>query len=114
MLIIPIPVYLPNQLANSRLTREIERTLWGGTNTPHTEYDKEKVEGHKLETQRILSTLTTPGLVLDGSLSADTRVPYLTPVDHHGTATTSLSESGVSPTVPSSIMLIAPRLFLLS
>jgi len=37
----------------------IERTLKRGVVTPHTAYNKEEVEGHKLEIQEILGVLTT-------------------------------------------------------
>ena len=36
---------------------KIERILRRGASTPHTGYDKDKVEGHRLEIQEILSTL---------------------------------------------------------
>jgi len=68
---------LPN---NSRVTREIERTVRRGANTPRTKRKKAKVEGHKLKIQEIFDTLNAPGAPL--------------PADSRGTATTSKSESG--------------------
>ena len=108
----PGPVCQPTQ-KTSRLTCEIERTLRRGASTPHTKYDKEKVKDHKLEIQRILTTLTTPNLALDRNLSMDTRAP---PDDPPDAAATSISESGTSSAPPSLIaygLLIADHLFFL-
>jgi len=69
----------------------IERTLGRGANVPHVKYNKGKVEGHKLEVQEILGTLNTPSSPLDGAAKPDLQ---LSPVDPHGTATTSVAENG--------------------
>jgi len=84
---------------------EIERTLRRGANTPHTKYNKDKTEGHKLEIQEILDTLNAPSSSLNKNFSVGECDPHSTPVDsHHDTATTPVSDSGTSLT-PSSLVL---------
>jgi len=56
---------------------------------PRVEYDKGKIEGHKLEIQEILSALNAPSSSLDENFSAGDRAP-------HDTTTSSISESGTS------------------
>jgi hypothetical protein len=85
--------------------REIERTLRRGASAPHIEYNKGKVEEHKLKIQGILSTLGALSSPLDENFNVGGSVPHLVHVDPHGTATTSVSEGGTS---------LAPRFFLLS
>jgi len=65
-------------------------------NTPNTRYDKEKIDGHKLEIKRMFSTLTTPGSALDEKLSASAHASHPAPVDPHDTTTSSASKSGTS------------------
>ena len=91
-----------------RLTSEIERTLKRWANAPHTEYDKEEVDGHKLEIQQILGTLT---VLLNGNVNVGERGPNLAPANPHGIATTSVSgESGtLSPSLILCEMLIVPQ-----
>jgi len=84
---------------------------------PRAEYDKGKIEGHKLEIQEILSALNAASLPLDENPSVSNRAPHSAPINPHDTATISISESGTSLAPPSSIvfgMLITPRFFLLS
>ena len=54
-----------------RAIREIERTLRRGASTPRVEYDKAKIEEHKLEIQRILDVLRIPDLPLAGNGGVD-------------------------------------------
>ena len=75
----------------SRIICEIERTLRRGASTPHTGYNKDKVEGHRLEIQEILGTLNAPNSPSDGTPSVGEQVTNLAPVDLH---TASLCESG--------------------
>jgi hypothetical protein len=100
------PVCFP-LLKNARVTCEIERTLREGGNAPHIEYNKDKIEGYKLEVQEILAALNAPGSPLDENLSVGECALRLV----HGTAATSASGSGTSLAPPSSILygiLIAP------
>ena len=60
----------------------------------HVEYNKDKVEGHKLEIQQIFRTLNAPSSPLDKNLSEGECAPRLAPIDSHYTAGTSASESG--------------------
>lgn len=70
---------------------KIKRALRRGAATPHTKYDKEKAKGHMLEIERILVALS--------SLSSST--PHsVQVVDPLIAATTSASESGMSPVSP--------------
>jgi len=73
------------------------------------DYDKERVESHKLEIKRMLSTLTAPGSAPDEKPGADARVPHPAPADPPDT--TSTSEGGTFSAPPSPIVhriLIAP------
>jgi hypothetical protein len=81
--------------SNSRVIGEIERTLRRGTSTPHIKYNKGKVEEHKPKIQEILGTLNALGSPLDENLHAGEQAPHLAPIDPHGTATTSVPESGM-------------------
>ena len=83
--------------SNHRVTGEIERTLRRGANMPRTKHNKGRIEGQKLKIQEIRSTLDAPSALL--------------PVDSHGGATTSTSESGASSVPLSPILygaLVAP------
>ena len=82
---------LPN---NPRVTSEIERTLRRGTGTPHAKYNKGKAEGHKLEIQEILDTLSPPSS--DENRDTCECAPQSAPAGPSTTATTSGSESGMS------------------
>ena len=73
---------------------EIERILRRGASTPHTGYDKGKVEGHRLEIQEILSTINAPSLSLSETPDVDGRATSLAPIDTR--PTTPLCESGMS------------------
>ena len=103
----------PTVSNNLRLSSEIERTLRGWADAPHTERNNENVCDHKPEIQRILGVLTTqesaPGV---GGPGVGERSPRLAPVVPHDTATVSISgESGASlaPPPPTSCgTLIAP------
>ena len=64
-----------------------------GTNSPHTNYDKEKVEGYKLEIQQILGTLNAPGTPPDESSMAETTDSADTPI-------TSAVEYGMTLIIP--------------
>lgn len=50
-----------------RIIHEIEQTLRRGTSMPRGEYDKTKIERHKLEIQEILDTLSTQSQSLRGN-----------------------------------------------
>ena len=84
--------YLPR---NSRVTREIERTL-RRAKVPGTKRNKGGVEGHKLKIQEIHNALNALSTSLDENLNSNERVPDLPPVDSHKVATTSVSGSGTS------------------
>lgn len=92
--------YLLTILSDFRLTREIERTLMRGADAPNT---KEKVERHRLEIQQVLSSLTIPRSPLE-SLSVDGRASNPVSIDPHDTSITSVSDSGTSLDLPSSIL----------
>ena len=78
-------------LNNLSVTREIEQTLKRGASTPST-HNKCKVEAHKQKVQKILGTLNPLSSPLDEHF--DVAGLLSTVVDPHGTATTSMSESG--------------------
>ena len=87
--------------SNSRLLCEIEQTLRRGTDTPHAKYDKEIVEGHKLEIQEILGVLNPQSLPFGGGSSVIESSALAAPAVSTGTATTSLAENG-TPQAPHS------------
>lgn len=91
----------PTKLSNFRLIREIERTLGRGANTPHTKYNKEMVEGYKLEIQEILGVLDSQSSPLDESLGETRSTAPVAPVTSGSTAAASRAESGASSTSPS-------------
>lgn len=88
-------------LSDFRLTREIERTLRRGADAPNT---KEKVERHRLKIQQILSFLTIPRSPFHENLSVDGRASNPVSIDSHDTTITSVSDSGTSLDLPSSIL----------
>ena len=95
-----------------RVTREIERTLRRGASTPHTKHNKESVEGHMLEIERILGALTSLSSPLDGHFSGDEGALKIAP---RKTAAISVFGNGVflaSPSLPCE-KLIASRSFCL-
>ena len=75
-----------------------------GANIPFIEYNKDKVEGHNVEVQGILSALDVPNSPLDETIGADRRTANLAPVDPHDAATIPAPESGM-PLVQSSPIL---------
>ena len=81
-----LPAPSPN---NSRVTREIERTLRRGANMPRTRGNKGKVEGQNLKIIKIHDTLNAPSVPLDGTLSPSEHVPNLAPANSHKAATAS-------------------------
>jgi hypothetical protein len=84
---------------------EIERTLRRGANMPHIKYNKDKVEGYKLEIQVILGTLNAPSSPLDENLNVGERAAArLASVNPHDTVTASVFESGTS-LAPHSLIL---------
>ena len=95
--------------SNPRAVSGIESTLRKGRDIPNIKYNKEKVEGHKLEIQKILGTLTAQSSPFDNNIRAGA---YIAPLNPHGTVTTSVSESGASLALSSSILYgipIVPR-----
>ena len=60
---------------------EIERTLRRGASTPHTGYNKDKTEGHKLEIREILDALNVPSSLPDETLRAGEWANNLAPAD---------------------------------
>ena len=66
-----------------------------GANIPFIEYNKDKVEGHNVEVQGILSALDVPNSPLDETIGADRRTANLAPVDPHDTAAIPAPESGM-------------------
>ena len=77
---------------------QIEWALKRGANTPHAEYDKEKVEEHKLEIQEILSALDLQSLPPYESPSA---IESVTPVAPIVSGTTTATPSGTYSAPPS-------------
>ena len=65
----------------SRVTSEIEGTVRIGANFPHTKHNKEKVEDHILEVQRLLDTLRALSSPADGNASVSERGSLLLPPD---------------------------------
>lgn len=63
---------------------------------PRIEYNKGKVEGHKLEIREILGTLSAPSSPLDKTLSESPSVANLASIDPRDTATIPVPESGMS------------------
>jgi len=78
--------------SNFRLTRELERTLRRGANSPQTKYNKEKVEGYKLEIQQILQALHAPR---NENSVAESVIP-VAQGHSDSIATTPAAESGMS------------------
>ena len=91
----------PTMSSNFRLICEIERTLSRGANTPHTKYNKELVEGYKLEIQEILSVLDSQSSPLDENLGETRSTAPVAPVTSGSTTAASTAESGTSSTSPS-------------
>ena len=85
---------------DSRFMRRIMR----GANIPFIGYNKDKVEGHNMETQGILGALDVPSSPLDETIGAGKRTASLAPVDPHDTVTIPAPESGM-PLVQSSLIL---------
>ena len=81
--------------SDSRLMCEIERTLRRGANTPHTGYNKERVEEHKREIQEVLGVLSSQRSPLDENLSVVESATAVVSAAS-GTATTSVAKSGTS------------------
>ena len=90
----PYPLTVPNH--ESRIMRGIEQTLRRGMNTPHTKYNTERVEGHMLEIQRILTTLGALGSSTGENLGAGEHSSNLVLVNPHDATKTSVFESGTS------------------
>ena len=65
-------------------------------NTPHTKYNTERVEGHMLEIQRILTTLGALGSSTGENLGIGEHSSNLVLVNPHDTTKTSVFESGTS------------------
>lgn len=73
---------------------EIERALRRGASTPHTKYNKEKIENHILEVQQLLDTLNAQSSAPDENLRT---VEHNLALDEpHDAPTTSASEEGMS------------------
>jgi len=64
------------------------------TNLPYTNYNKEKVEGYKLEIQQILGALDVPRAPPDENITAET-------TDSVGTPITPAAEGGMALIIPS-------------
>ena len=97
--------------SDSRITSEIERTLRGGADMPHIEYNKSKLEGYGLEIQKILATLNAPTSPLDENPDASEHVSHLAPVSPHSNTTALVLGSGTLLAPPSLILcgrLITP------
>ena len=88
---------------NSRIMREIERTVRTGASMPGISYDKDKIEGKKLEIQRIIDVLNRQSSTADGNGGGDERAFQSLSLDSHSATTTSVPENGKSqPRVPRS------------
>ena len=87
---------------------EIERTLRGRANTPHTEHNREKVEEHKLEIQEILGVPDSQSLPLDQYSNVTESATPVVPVASSSTITISSGAPLVLPAEPDGI-LIATR-----
>ena len=90
----PYPLTVPNH--ESRIMRGIEQTLRRGASTPHTKYNTKRVEGHMLEIQQILATLSVLGSSTGDNLSVGEHPSNLVLVNPHDTTKTSVFESGTS------------------
>ena len=91
----PLSLTAPNDV---RAMHNIELSLRReAACTPHARYDKEKIENHVQDIRRILDTLHASGSPLRKGSSTDERVPHLTFIDSYNSATSFVSESGVSP-----------------
>ena len=83
--------------------REIERTVGTGASMPGIGYDKDKIEGKKLEIQRIIDVLNRQSSSADGNGGGDERALQSLSLDSHSAATRSVPENGKSqPRVPRS------------
>lgn len=94
--------------SNSRVLSRIERALRRGANIPHAGYNKDEVEGYKLEIQGIVGTLNVP---FDENPTMDESGPQPSPCDPHDAAVNSVSGRGTSSAPPSPVLcgiLIAP------
>ena len=78
-------------LCNSRVFGEVVRTLRRGASTPRMEYDKGKIERHKVEIQEILGALNAPDSPPTGSNCVGQCTPQSLST---GTVATSNSKSG--------------------
>ena len=81
----------PYSTSNSRATCEIERVLRTGN-----QYDKGKIEEHKLEIEQMFNALSTPRSPLVGENGVDQRVPQSMDIESGENAATSVSHSGRS------------------
>ena len=78
--------------------RSIESTLREGvTSALHSKHNKEEVERHVRDIQRILSTLYTLDAPLREGSSLNGCAPHSTSVDSCNSTTIAVSESGTSP-----------------
>ena len=81
---------------NSRTLRDLERTLRAGAGAPRVNYDKGKIEGQRLDIQRILDSLNIPSSLLDRDDSIDERALQLESLSLDSPTTISRSENGRS------------------
>ena len=88
-------------LNGPRAMREIELTLRRGTSTPHTRYDKEKIENRVQEVQRLLDTLNVPSSPDEKLCAAEHALTLGGPPD---ATITSASEEGMSSSPLSDIL----------
>ena len=67
---------------------------------PHMRYDKEEVESHVQDIRQILDTLHASSSPLCGGSGMDKCAPHLPFIDSYNSATSSVSDSGVSRPLP--------------
>lgn len=83
-------------LCNSRVFGEAVQTLRRGANTPRIKHEGGKIDGYKLEIQKILNALnapTSPSLKESGALYGE-RVPQSLPTDSCDATANSASKIG--------------------
>ena len=96
---------------DSRIMWKVEQVLAGRAEAsmPHAEYDKDEIEGYKMEIQQILHTLDAPSPSLSKEDSVDE--PACTESSLVDSATTSVSQNGTQPLASPSPILYGILIF---
>lgn len=75
---------------------EIERTLRRTASTPHTKFNREQVEGLKLEIQQILGVLNAAATLPDDNIVVESATKVAEDGSCCGTPATTAAKSGAS------------------